>query len=265
MQTLQSIWIWVATAILVVVWLPLLAVVRLSDRDPALYRTGRWFRRLGVALTKINPLWKIELTKMDSVVNPRHPYVVVCNHQSLADIPLVSCAPWEMKWMGKAEIRKIPLVYWMLRLAGDILVDRSNARSGVAAILKAKEYLEETCSVFIFPEGTRSPDGRVHDFADGAFVLALKAKVPVLVLALDGTSNALRKNSWKYRNPGQIRLTVVDIVDTSAHGRRDVAALREHVRSLIVEQVAQWRGVSEQDVDADSTTADPPVAINSAP
>ena len=233
-----------------VVWLPLLAVIRLFDRDPAHYTTGLWFRRLGNAMTRVNPMWDIEVTDTELVTNPRNPYVVVCNHQSIADIPIVSRVPWEMKWMGKAEMLKIPLVSWMLRLAGDIMVDRSNPRSGAAAIIKAKEYLQKKCSVFIFPEGTRSPDGKLHEFNDGAFVLALKSRTPVLVLALDGTSNALPKNSWKFTNPGKIRVKVLGVIDVADYGRRDTGAVRDRARSMIATQLAEWRGTEVTDVVA---------------
>ena len=94
---LQSIVTWIAILMLMALWLPLLALLRLFDRDPARYRTGRWFRRLGKIMTRLNP-WKIEISGA-TIDDPRHPYIVVSNHQSSADIPIISCLPWEdAKW-----------------------------------------------------------------------------------------------------------------------------------------------------------------------
>ena len=79
---LQSIWTWGAILVLIVLWVPLLALVRMFDRDPAYYRTGRWFRRLGRATTRLNPAWQIEISG-ETIDDPRRPYVVVSNHHEL--------------------------------------------------------------------------------------------------------------------------------------------------------------------------------------
>lgn len=246
---IRSAYVWVASSLLILVWLPLLALIRLTDRDPARYRTGRWFRRLGVAMTRVNPFWTIEISG-EMPENPRRPYVVICNHQSLADIPIVSLFPWEMKWVGKAELWKIPFIGSMMRLAGDIPVKRGDARDGAHALIKAREYLRKKCSVIFFPEGTRSKDGRVRGFNEGAFGLAIREKVPVLVLALDGTLDALPKNSWQFGGGGEIRAKVVGEVDTAGYGRGDAGRLSSDVRRMILDQIGLWRGVDASQVDA---------------
>ncbi len=250
---LQSIWTWGAILVLTVLWVPLLALMRVFDRDPAHYRTGRWFRRLGMAMTKVNPAWQIEISG-ETIENPRYPYVVVSNHQSSADIPIISCLPWEMKWVAKAELFKTPLVGWLLRLAGDIPVDRTSKRSGAKVLIKGRQYLRDRCSVMFFPEGTRSRDGRVHPFTDGAFRLAIKAQVPVLPLAIDGTQDALPTHSWKF-DAATVRLKVLPPVPTTGLTRADTEALREQVRSLIIEQLAIWRSASPDALDATIPTA----------
>jgi 1-acyl-sn-glycerol-3-phosphate acyltransferase len=163
---LRSIWMWIATSTLILIWLPLLGVVRLFDRDPVRLRTGLWFRRLGRAVVKSNPAWKVHISGINHAV-AKQPYIVVSNHQSVVDIPLISCLPWEMKWIAKEELFRVPVVGWMMRLAGDIPLDRSY-RNGAQALLRAKSYLQQKCPVMFFPEGTRSVDDRVHAFTDGA-------------------------------------------------------------------------------------------------
>jgi 1-acyl-sn-glycerol-3-phosphate acyltransferase len=239
---------WFTTSLLILLWLPLLAISRLFDRDPVLYRTGYLFRKLGNALLWVNPAWQLHISG-ETITNPRNPYMVVSNHQSLADIPLISNLPWEMKWMGKVSLFKIPVIGWMMHLSGDISVERKNPRSGAQALIKAQRYLEKKCSVIIFPEGTRTLDGRVRPFSDGAFHLAIRAKVPVLPLALDGSRDCIPKNSWKFGKPSDIQLKVLPPIDTSAMTIDDVPVLRDKVRRAIMTEVAQWRSVPIEAVD----------------
>jgi 1-acyl-sn-glycerol-3-phosphate acyltransferase len=256
-QTIRSIVVWLTVGILIVVWLPLLVVSRLFETDSVLYRTGYLFRKLGKALTLVNPSWKLHIVG-GPVPDPRRPYVVVCNHQSLADIPLISNLPWEMKWMGKKELFKLPVVGWMMRLSGDISVDRKSPRSGLIAFAKAKRYLEQKCSVMMFPEGTRTRDGRVRQFNDGAFHLAISAKVPILPLVIEGSRNCIPKNSWKFGEPSDIFLRILSSIDTSALTLRDVGKLRDSVRSAIMRQIAEWRSVPVSEVDGLSIQSQQP-------
>jgi 1-acyl-sn-glycerol-3-phosphate acyltransferase len=248
MDTIRSLFAWITTGLLVALWLPLLAISRIFDADPALYRTGFLFRKLGKALTTINAAWKLRILG-ESISDPRKPYVVVCNHQSLADIPLISNLPWEMKWMGKEELFKLPIIGWMMHLSGDIPVNRSNPRSGAQALIRAKQYLEQKCSIMIFPEGTRTLDGRVRQFADGAFLLAVKAKVAILPLVIEGTRDCIPKKSWKFGKPSDILLKILPPVETSCLTVDDVSKLRESVRAMIVKQIAEWREVLPEEVD----------------
>lgn len=253
MSALRSIWIWFATVSLIVLWLPLLGVIRLFDRDPVHYRTGRWFRRLGVAMTKVNPLWRLHVSG-ETIANPRRPYVVVSNHQSYADIPLISHLPWEMKWLAKIELFRLPIVGWMLKLAGDIPVDRGDRRQGVMVLSTAANYLRQKCSVMFFPEGTRSPDGKVHRFNEGAFRLAIKAQVPILPLAVEGSRDCLPKHGWQFGPPGDILLKVLPPIETAGLTAEDTRALCERVRQVIIRQIAEWRSVPPASIDALTTT-----------
>src|ERR1035438_9072319 len=119
---LRTAWIWTASAILILLWTPLLGVVRLFDREPRRLRTGRWFRKLGRVLAGVNP-WRIHISGGENL-HANQVYVVVSNHQSLADIPLISHLKLDTKWLAKAELFRVPLVGWMLRMAGDVPVGR---------------------------------------------------------------------------------------------------------------------------------------------
>ncbi len=261
LPTLRSLWTWMAAAAAVGVGLPSMALVRLLERDPARYRTGRLFRWLGALVSRVNPGWHVEVTGRFPE-DPRRPFVVVSNHQSLGDIPIISRLPWEMKWVVKAELFHVPVFGWLMRLAGDIPVDRTDKRSRAQVMIHARSYLQKRCSVMLFPEGTRSRDGRVLRFTSGAFRLAIKEQVPVLPLATDGTQDILPRSSWRFGEADHIRLHVFPPVETTGMSADDAEALRQHVRHLIVEKIATWRGAAPATVDA--RTAPPSAAARAA-
>ncbi len=248
-SVLRSLWVWIAVVALIAIWLPLLALVRLFDRDELHYRTGRWFRRLGVAMTKANPFWRLHVTGY-RVPRERQAFVVVSNHQSLADIPLISHIPWEMKWVAKIELFRVPIMGWMMSLAGDIPVERTDARSGARALIKAARCLDQRCPVMMFPEGTRSPDGRVGRFTDGAFHLAIRTQVPVLPVVVEGSFDALPKHSWRFGSPREIQIHLLEPISSADYGPGQVGELRDHVRGAIMETLSAWRGVTPDHVDA---------------
>lgn len=242
MQSLRSIWIWFASAALVLIWVPVLGIVRLSDRDPLRLRTGRWFRRLGRALAKVNP-WRICISGLDQV-RAGQVYVIVSNHQSLADIPLVSHLRVDAKWLAKAELFRLPVVGWMMRMAGDVPVERTDRRKAAQALLQCARYLRQGCSIVFFPEGTRSPDGEVLPFNDGPFQLAIREQVPVLPLLVEGTGAALPRNTWLFGGVQDIYLRVLPEVSVEGFSVKQSPALRDQVRNAMVEELVQMRAGS---------------------
>jgi 1-acyl-sn-glycerol-3-phosphate acyltransferase len=200
-------------------------------------------------LSKLNPSWRIHISG-EQIEDIRRPYVVVSNHQSLADIPIVANLPWEMKWVAKAELFRLPFAGWMLRLAGDIPVDRSDRRSGARMLLMASRYLHQKCSVMFFVEGTRSPDGKVGRFNDGAFHLAIKEKVPVLPLAVEGSRACIPKRSLLFGKDADMFLRVLPPIETSGMTLEDTSRLRDSARSQIIRQIAEWRNTQPSEVDA---------------
>ncbi|MBE0664924.1 MAG: 1-acyl-sn-glycerol-3-phosphate acyltransferase, partial [Candidatus Aminicenantes bacterium] len=117
------------------------------------------------------------------------PQVVICNHLSNLDGPLlVSVLPVNPRVLIKAEARKIPLVGWVMKLADFVFVDRSSLQRRQEALAAAIEKVKKMCySFLVFPEGTRSKDGRMRDFKKGSFLIALRAGVPVLPVKISGT------------------------------------------------------------------------------
>lgn len=247
-DSLKSIAIWFAIVVLILCWLPLLAVIRLFDRDPGHYHTGRLFRKLGKVISRVNPNWNITITGHRDI-DDRNPYVVVCNHLSQADIPLISNLPWEMKWVAKKELFDTPVIGWMMKLAGDISVDRRALNKKEATLRTATDYLQKNCSVMFFPEGTRSRTGKLQKFSNGAFELAILNDIPLLPMVIDGTQNALPKKSWKFGIARKIRLKILEPIPTEHLTKDHIVELSEEVRGKILRQLSEWRNEPVHAID----------------
>ncbi|HET9983773.1 MAG TPA: lysophospholipid acyltransferase family protein [Longimicrobiales bacterium] len=230
-----SILIWLVIGAVILLWLPLLCVVFLvtAPFDPGRYAVGRWFRRAGVACVKLNPLWSFRTSGV-MVADPRRPYVAVANHESFADIFLISHLPWDMKWVSKDAIFRIPVVGWMMRMAGDISVRRGELESRSQAVQQIRERLSRRVTVMVFPEGTRSRTGELLPFRNGAFRVAIETGTAILPIAVAGTRTALASGSFRLgRARAEVR--VLPPVDTTGLTSADIPALRERVRRQIAE------------------------------
>ncbi len=243
-QYLRSLWIWSASAFLVVLWVPVLGLVWLFDglsgKEQRL-RTGRWFRRLGRMVTRVNP-WNIQITGSEHM-DTNQVYVIVSNHQSLADIPLLSHLKLDTKWLAKVELFRVPVFGWLMKMAGDVPVDRNVPRQGAKAMLKCAKYLRQRVSVVFFPEGGRSPNGEVQPFNEGAFQLAIREKIPILPLVVEGTGTALPSKTWLWGRTRNIQLRVLEAIPVEGWGVKESGALRDAVRQKIVDELDRLRAL----------------------
>jgi 1-acyl-sn-glycerol-3-phosphate acyltransferase len=208
-------------------------IVRLATApfDRGRYSVGFLFRKIAVVEAALNPLWKFRCIGT-MPADPRRPYVVVSNHESFVDILLISHLPWEMKWLSKKELFRLPVMGWLMRLAGDIPLQRGFGPSAIEAMAKCREALANRVSVMIFPEGTRSATAEMLPFKDGAFRLAIDAGVAILPLAVHGTSTALPKHDWRFGRSTAV-VKVLEPVETTGLSPTDVPALKEKVRMMI--------------------------------
>ena len=219
----------------VILGTPVVAIVWIvtAPFDPGRYAPGRMFRLIAVFTVKLNPLWHFE-TAGRAVRDPRRPYVAVSNHESYADIFLISHLPWEMKWMSKETMFNIPFMGWMMRMAGDIRVVRGERTSAIQALAAARDRLAKRVSVMIFPEGTRSRGNGMLPFKDGAFRVAIESGAPILPLVVAGTRRAMAKGSFRFQK-SRACVKVLEPIETTGLSLDDVGALRDRVRAIIEE------------------------------
>jgi len=240
-RSILSLWSWFALGVIVIVWTPIVFLVWIATTpfDKGRYATGYTFRRLCVLHQWLNPLWKFK-TSGQLPANKRNPYVMVSNHESFVDMLLLSHLKMEMKYLSKESFLRIPLVGWMMKMSGDVSVLRGDRSSGAAALIVCEKWLKRKMSVMIFPEGTRSFDGEMRGFKDGAFILAIRTQTPMLPVVVHGTRSALRKSDWRMGD-AKAEVRVLEIIETTGMTPNDVPALRERVRDAMIAEIAKMR------------------------
>lgn len=233
-RTLMNYWAWFATVMCVVIGTPLVALIFVCTApfDKGRYAAGRAFRLVAVTSLKINPLWRFKTR--GRLADPRRPYVVVANHESYADVFLISRFPWEMKWLSKDTVFNIPLMGWMMQMAGDIKLVRGDRDSAAEAIVQCRDRLQKRVSVMIFPEGTRSRTREMLPFKDGAFRLAIESGAPILPIAVAGTRYAMAKGSFRFQ-PARALAVHLEAIETTGMSLADIPALKEQTRAAIEE------------------------------
>jgi len=225
--------VWTSYVLIVILWTPAVALFRLAtfpfDRNRR--RVGRLFHLSAVLAGTLTPFWKFRIMGADAI-DARRPHVFVANHSSFTDVFLVVRLPWEMKWLAKKSLFSIPLLGWQMRLAGDVPISRGDRESRHQALAEMHRRLASGVSVILFPEGTRSPDGTLGEFRDGAFRLAIDAGVDVVPLAISGAARSLPKRSLVFR-PSTATLRVLPPVATAGYSAADAHRLGTAVRDAI--------------------------------
>jgi len=157
--------------------------------------------------------------------DPAKTYVVACNHQSQYDIFLVyGWLKLDLKWVLKAELRKVPGVGIGCEKAGHIYVDRSNPEKARKAVSDALDSVGDGVGLLFFPEGTRSPDGKMRPFKKGAFRVAVSQNLPILPVTLVGTRDIQKPKSLMIF-PGRIQMVIHPAIQPP--GTEDSEAVRD--------------------------------------
>jgi len=171
-----------------------------------------------------------------SNIEPDKSYVYMANHQSNFDIPvLLGYLPVQFRWLAKAELFKIPVFGRAMRGAGYVKIDRFNQESAFDSISEAAQKMKNGVSVMIFPEGTRSKDGRIKSFKKGGFVMAVDAGVPIVPVIIRGTWSIMAKSSLRI-NRGDVEMEIAKPIDTIGYSRETKDELMDKVRTVICQK-----------------------------
>lgn len=189
-------------------------------------------------------LWAKTITLMSGIrvkvqglenVPKNQPLIIVANHQGAADIPvLLAKVPVCFRFAIKKELFGIPVFGWYLRQAGYFPIDRALILSAYKMVERIIEILKTGESVMIFPEGTRSRDGSLGEFKRGSLMAALKAGVPVLPVAIDGSYNIMPRGTWLVR-PTKVFLGIGKPIMIGSEAEYDakVKEVRETIAALL--------------------------------
>jgi len=181
--------------------------------------------------TWLNPAWRVRVQGVEHV-RPGVTYVMVANHQSLLDILVLFRLFVHFKWVAKAELFRIACVGWNMSLNRYIRLRRGDPGSIKQMMDDAERTLAEGSSLMIFPEGTRSADGHLKAFKHGAFTLALRGRVPLLPIVVEGTSNALPKRGFILQGRHAISVRVLPEIPYESFADQSVEELTAQVHEL---------------------------------
>ncbi len=188
--------------------------------------------------------WLMSEVEVEGQENiPDGPVLVVANHQSLMDIPLILGYVKRGGFIAKKELKKVPGVSWFIEYMGGVFIDRENPRQIAAEIKKVLKGMREGNTYIVFPEGTRTEDGSVREFKKGSLALAMKTGVKVLPVAIWGTMFLVPKGSLLF-DPGKVYLKILPPVDPKDFKSED--DLIETVRGMIVKAVKELREKAER-------------------
>tara|TARA_R110002072_G_scaffold64_4_gene325 strand:- start:11572 stop:12318 length:747 start_codon:yes stop_codon:yes gene_type:complete len=182
------------------------------------------------------PPWKVKIIGRENI-EPNGTYVIVSNHQSLVDILAAFTLFTHFKWVSKAELFNIPLIGWNMHLNRYVRLQRGRKDSIRRMYRACEEHLEQGSSVYLFPEGTRSETGKMKPFKEGAFVLAKRLNLPVLPIVINGSKDAVPKNSLNFHGRSNVTLEILPPVHSDAE--QPSAELADQVREMIRSRVLE--------------------------
>jgi 1-acyl-sn-glycerol-3-phosphate acyltransferase len=216
----------VLALVLVLPWLILWTII--SNDAELMYRI---FNDVGLRIA----LWLAGIhVRTEGVENiPPGVCIFASNHASNLDpVALVPNIPRRVALLAKKEVFKIPILSKAIRLAKLVPVDRADKEAAAESVDVAIKYLREGLSFCVYPEGTRSRDGRLLPFKKGTFVMAIRAAVPIVPVSLAGTQRLMRKGDWTI-HPGEVRVRFGKPVDAAKFSVDQRDELRKQVQDLV--------------------------------
>jgi 1-acyl-sn-glycerol-3-phosphate acyltransferase len=201
----------------------------ITGNENMIYRPAKFLIRLGLRLVGV----RVEVTGLDRL-KPGQAYIFTPNHQSFIEVPmLVGYLDRNPAYLAKKEVFKYPIFGIGIKAMGCVPVDRRNTQSAIESAKLATEYLKQGKSYVVYPEGTRSPDGRLLPFKKGAFVMAMEAGVPIVPISISGAVRVMPRSGISVR-PETIRVTVHEPINTQGRPKDKISELIELTREKIV-------------------------------
>lgn len=209
----------------------------LFDRNRRLlhYYSCAW----GYHYLYVNPYWRVHFEGKENI-DSKKTYVLIANHQSVADILVLYGLFKPYKWVSKESVFRVPFIGWNLSLNQAVCLKRGDMKSIKNMMRECRAWLDRSASVMIFPEGTRSPDGEIQQLRDGAFRLACESKLPLVPIVINGTHNMHSKYAREIDFKSRLHVRVLPPVDP-AEFEYQTPRMRDHVSELMKQTLADMR------------------------
>jgi 1-acyl-sn-glycerol-3-phosphate acyltransferase len=221
--------IWAAMATLVLA-IPIIAAGLLSRTGNLAFTLSKLWAHTMLTVSFV----RVEIKNKEKIQKGTS-YIIISNHQSHFDIlALVTTLGVQYRWFIKREVLMLPLFGYGLYASRNIFIDRSDTDRAIESINKGIGRLPKGVSVMVFAEGTRSPDGQIHEFKKGGFMVAVAHKMPILPVAVSGSRQIMPKGSLVF-HPGKIQVVIGDPIDTSGYSIEKVGELVAITRRVIME------------------------------
>lgn len=185
----------------------------------------------------VHPHWQVTIEGRENARGG--PYVIVANHQSTLDILVLFRLFIHFKWVAKAEVFLVPFIGWNMFLNRYVRLRRGSKKSIADMMAASERKLSEGSSILIFPEGTRSRDGRLQPFKHGAFTLAKRAQVPIVPVVIEGSGKALPRRGFVSEGRHVIRIRVLPEIPHDSFADASVPELAARVRAIYVEALGE--------------------------
>jgi 1-acyl-sn-glycerol-3-phosphate acyltransferase len=240
---IRTLFVW-SCIVVATLGLGLLAFVTFpfDRKGKVIHRYARLWGKVALWANRV----KVKVEGMEHL-KEEGPYIFMSNHQGSYDIfALLGHLPFQFKWLAKKELFSIPFFGWTMAVAGYISIDRKGTRETVEAMNKAAERIRDGMSVVIFPEGSRSQDGTIQPFKKGGFTLAIKAKVPIVPLALTGSREIMPKDRLT-ATAGEIRIRMGQPIETARYSIKNRKDLMEKVREMILKNFRSFSEVRREE------------------
>jgi 1-acyl-sn-glycerol-3-phosphate acyltransferase len=192
----------------------------------------------GSLYTWLNPAWRVSIEGRERIRRDVA-YVMVANHQSLLDILVLFRLFTHFKWVSKIENFRVPCIGWNMRLNRYIPLRRGDRGSVAQMMAACEQTLRAGNSIMMFPEGTRSRDGRLQPFKPGAFILAQRTGAPLLPIVVEGTAEALPKRGFVLMGRHAIRIRVLDAIPTERFADAPPEHLADAVRARFLAELGE--------------------------
>jgi 1-acyl-sn-glycerol-3-phosphate acyltransferase len=225
------VWLLIGTTVFALFFVDVLVWLLTFWWDKRLWVLHRYSTVWALFYIWINPFWKIDFQGKENI-RKNQPYIIVSNHQSSFDIVLLYRLWMHFKWVAKREIFRIPVIGWNLWLNRHIAIDRASIKGARKMMIQAQKNLEMGNSVLIFPEGTRSLDGTIKRFKEGAFVLAKKTNYPILPVIIDGSMEVFPKKGYVLKGAQKFKMRILPEITPESFQNKEVDELTKEVQEL---------------------------------